>query len=548
MRKKAKKIPPIDRERDSIVEERDKLESKITDFLEIAGADIADQVANNLKMVAGDMTTEEQVAKVLADIDFKGWSLLIDPTKEALENIYADGTKVALAQINFDASEAMTNLLNQQAADYAEARAAEMVGMKYVDGELVENPNAEWAITDSTRDMLNSTITDSINNGDSVGTLKQNIMDSTGFSEDRARMIARTETAYADQQGNLAAYKESGVVTGKEWVVGSEHDNDDECDDNADAGVIALDDDFPSGDDCPPAHPNCLIGSCIVTASGISKAFKRWFDGEVITLSITGMDKLTVTPNHPILTRSGWIPARKLQKGMELLNCIVPKMILRRDNPKNQYIETSIEQIESAISMSSNVMPVTMITTAEDFHGDGIVNEKVNVIFADSFLKNNIMNSRLMTQKSIKFSLMFTSKWRMLLNTLCAITELLKGMFHTPYCIMGGFSSLCASTGSDSLGLDHSSVLSIPDRQSERMESISQSRTMAADSLAEINRRFSGHISTVKLQDVVISKYSGHVYNLQTKDGYYLAHNGNNVNLFVHNCTCDIFPVVGGEE
>jgi SPP1 gp7 family putative phage head morphogenesis protein len=257
MRKTAKKIPPIDRERDSIVEERDKLESKITDFLEIAGADIADQVANNLKMVAGDMTTEEQVAKVLADIDFKGWSLLIDPTKEALEKIYADGTKVALAQINFDVPEAMTNLLNQQAAGYAEARAAEMVGMKYVDGELVENPNAEWAITDSTRDILNSTITDSIKNGDSVETLKQNIMDSTGFSEYRARMIARTETAYADQHGNLAAYKESGVVTGKEWVVGSEHDNDDECDDNADAGVIALDDDFPSGDDAPPAHPNC---------------------------------------------------------------------------------------------------------------------------------------------------------------------------------------------------------------------------------------------------------------------------------------------------
>ena len=257
MRKTAKKIPPIDRERDSIVEERDKYQAKITDFLEVAGADIADQVANNLKMLTGEMTVEEQVAKVLSDIDFKGWSLLVDPTKEALEQIYADGTRAALAQISFEASGETTDLLNQSAADYAEERAAELVGMKYVDGELVENPDAEWAITDSTRDMLNSLITDSINNGDSVETLKQNIMDSTAFSEDRAAMIARTETAFADQNGNLAAYKESGVVEGKEWVVGSEHDQDDECDDNADAGVIPIDDDFPSGDDAPPAHPNC---------------------------------------------------------------------------------------------------------------------------------------------------------------------------------------------------------------------------------------------------------------------------------------------------
>jgi hypothetical protein len=56
----------------------------------------------------------------------------------------------------------------------------------------------------------------------------------------------------------MIAYKESGVVSGKEWLLGSEHDQDDECDDNVAAGVIALDDSFPSGDDEAPAHPNCV--------------------------------------------------------------------------------------------------------------------------------------------------------------------------------------------------------------------------------------------------------------------------------------------------
>ena len=68
-------------------------------------------------------------------------------------------------------------------------------------------------------------------------------------------MIARTETAMADVQGNMAAYRASSVVTGKEWILG-----DDACEDcvaNSEVGSIGLADLFPSGDDGPPAHPNC---------------------------------------------------------------------------------------------------------------------------------------------------------------------------------------------------------------------------------------------------------------------------------------------------
>jgi hypothetical protein len=49
------------------------------------------------------------------------------------------------------------------------------------------------------------------------------------FSGARAEMIARTETAMADVQGNLIGWKESGVVEGKEWKVAQ----DGECDECA---------------------------------------------------------------------------------------------------------------------------------------------------------------------------------------------------------------------------------------------------------------------------------------------------------------------------
>ena len=42
-------------------------------------------------------------------------------------------------------------------------------------------------------------------------------------------------------------------ATEKSWVGGT----CEACQENADAGWIDMDDTFPSGDDEPPAHPNC---------------------------------------------------------------------------------------------------------------------------------------------------------------------------------------------------------------------------------------------------------------------------------------------------
>jgi len=70
----------------------------------------------------------------------------------------------------------------------------------------------------------------------------------------RGRMISRTETASALSQGSLDAMKDMGIE-GKEWVTAG--GPCDICSDNAAAGVIPVDQAFPSGDMAPPAHPNC---------------------------------------------------------------------------------------------------------------------------------------------------------------------------------------------------------------------------------------------------------------------------------------------------
>ena len=79
------------------------------------------------------------------------------------------------------------------------------------------------------------------------------------FSETRAGLIAQTEAADAYNAGR----RETALSLDYDehsWETES-GDPCPVCEDNEAAGWIDIDDDFPSGDDAPTAHPNC---QCVV--------------------------------------------------------------------------------------------------------------------------------------------------------------------------------------------------------------------------------------------------------------------------------------------
>ena len=184
--------------------------------------------------------------------------------EKALTPMATDGAKQGLSQVlavvpvdpDRDV-DAMLSQANEQAIAFAQGRAAELVGMRWDDdaGEWITNPNPEWAIDGTTRDNIQSLTTQAMEEGWSNDDLAQRIQDDEGFSDARAEMIARTETAFADVHGNMDAYEASGLVDATEWVVGA--GECDICEENAAAGPVAMGEAFPSGDDMPPAHPNC---------------------------------------------------------------------------------------------------------------------------------------------------------------------------------------------------------------------------------------------------------------------------------------------------
>lgn len=137
--------------------------------------------------------------------------------------------------------------------------------------ELANNAAAQWAmgygyelvrgLLDTTRDRLQAEVAEYIRNSETIGQLTARIRSASGFSEERARMIAVTEVTRAFYQGSLASWRASEVIEKKQW-----NTNNDEivagCPICApmNGKVTALDEEWEHPERGPvsiPAHPRC---------------------------------------------------------------------------------------------------------------------------------------------------------------------------------------------------------------------------------------------------------------------------------------------------
>ena len=240
-------------------------ESRLTKTLTSKLAAIGKHVAGKLSHLAKPAQMSEGGDRKAIDeaVDGADWMSVASAVAAETEAVATDGAKRALLTLGVADDDSITSQTFTKAVDEAKARAAELVGKSWdEDGNLVDNPDADMAITDTMRDEIRDAVAEAIENGDSAADLADTIEGLGSFSEERAIMIARTEIVASHASGQMRAMRESGVVEQKAWSAAGEEVCDD-CQENEDAGPIGIDDDFPSGDDAPIAHPLCR---CAVVA------------------------------------------------------------------------------------------------------------------------------------------------------------------------------------------------------------------------------------------------------------------------------------------
>lgn len=181
---------------------------------------------------AGD--DKDHVNAAAAEIDYEPLRAELEPELRAIAQ---DAARLGLDQVDVDLEE-MLSQANAEAITWSEQHA----------GELVKG------LDETTRALVKTLTTEALEAGWSNDELAAELETSDAFDDARSERIARTETAFADVQGNLIGWEASGVVEGKEWIVG------DGCCDECQAlngEVVALDEEFSDGSDGPPAHPLC---------------------------------------------------------------------------------------------------------------------------------------------------------------------------------------------------------------------------------------------------------------------------------------------------
>jgi hypothetical protein len=145
---------------------------------------------------------------------------------------------------------------------------------------------------------------------------------------------------------------------------------------------------LPSNGDNPLLDTNCFPEETTVRAmSKIRGGSQRWYDGELVEITTAGGHNLSGTPNHPVLTDSGWKALGLLAEGDNVICCKGSEGIhnLAGEHPNN---------VNPAIGQLFRFLQVLGTTehqpgTVKQFHGDG-QESNIDIVLTNGLLWDRI--------------------------------------------------------------------------------------------------------------------------------------------------------------
>lgn len=328
----------------------------------------------------------------------------------------------------------------------------------------------------------------------------------------------------------------------------------------------------------PQPHPHCLPGDALVVPAGrITGQTERRFDGELVVLRTRSGQKLSITPNHPVLTRRGWVPAGEVQESDHVVRCSSQGLGALRA-PHDQKVPTRVEDVARALR---GALPVALEVDGAplQFHGDGIAGE-VAVVRTDRLLGDGLDAASL--QELAESAFMLRVMESALLARLRDRALRLHRDLRAAAGRVGGLRELAALLGARELhpcphgfgavALAHPGLAETADydvaahtrRLGDRLHALAgqvalgetghretvgaqfgagldegaSDRSRAGSALArELLERGTGAVALDQVVRVERQAFSGHVYNLETTEGFYVAQG-----IVVHNCRCRLLP------
>lgn len=394
---------------------------------------------------------------------------------------------------------------------------------------------------------IQSAITQGILQGKSIPEIAKNLQSVTGMDERAAIRNARTAMTGAQNAGRLDSMKRAaarGIGVKKGWLSTLDNVTRDSHVD-LDGEVQEIDRPFSNGlmypadaSGAPAEVYNCFIPETkIGVDSRIIRSYKHRYEGEVISIKSALGVEFTVTPNHPILTDRGWIAAKLLNEGDNLIVTSGIDNEVSRRNPNINHAFPRIDTIHQLFSMFGGKRTSDLRV---NFHGD-IPTSEVEIITQKGFLWSDVNAG--IRKRINKFLFKYADAPLM---RKCSFMKHFRRIMRTTF---DNVSGVCKSFSFFFRSMRHSDI--------HGLRAVTDGNVVfGKDSLnnlptnvvlpSEIKNGLARKVFLDNIVSVERSDFVGHVYNLQTDNNYYFVNSSisnnskqcNGIMAIAHNCRC----------
>lgn len=353
----------------------------------------------------------------------------------------------------------------------------------------------------------------------------------------RAQTVARTEMMRAWRESTRRNYQANSSIV-QAWVWHSAADGR-----SCPACWAMHGTEFPLVERLD-GHPNCFPAGTRVSGPAAQAATSRWFAGELVHITTADGGNLAVTPQHPILTTKGWIPAHLIRESDHMI-CDGRRQRPPLAHPHNNDRPAFIEDVAESLRRSGRVSAMTVPSAPEQFHGDGLPYGDVDVVRTDRSLTTDRLAS--LSDPGSQHALCRPHAALALLASSGAGGKLLGCALHASDGVVSRLGVGATLLGTAALLLQAVGVGAAPAVDPRVVESEVDDTATHAVSPCKGGYRLTGLVEGDQLGEwhgtpsrVIRTRrevFAGHVFNLETSGGWYFA-NG----IAVHNCRCAMVP------
>lgn len=257
---------------------------------------------------------------------------------------------------------------------------------------ITDNISLISSIEEDLHSRVESTLMNAWSEGKRSNEVAGMLQEQFGITNRRATLIARTEIGKVNAQLIETRATDVGIesytwTTANDSRVRPRHRELNGTVHRFDNPPLSSEPGQPERYNNPGEDFQCLPGDAEITfPSPVNRAWRRWYTGELTALILEDGGILRSTPNHPVLTQSGWQPAQSLNIGDYIFDIQVEVA-----DPTKHAVEhrvTCSEYFESLIKNGGCLSRMSGVAT--QFHNDGIVDQEIHTIDVNAALFHNV--------------------------------------------------------------------------------------------------------------------------------------------------------------